>query len=378
MDYIICHYAEIGLKGKNRAFFERKLINNIKKSLPEAIEAKRISGRILIELKKKKKAKQSLKNVFGIAYFAFAQSSKQDLNSIKEKVIELLKRKRFKSFRITTQRSKKDFPLTSQEINERVGEEVVKKLNKKVDLEEPDLTCFIEIVENYAFLYFKKIRGPGGLPVSVSGKAISLLSGGIDSPLASYYGMKRGIKVIFIHFTSYPFTKKSSIEKAKQIIKTLNKYQFQSKLYLVPFSQIQKSILVNTQAKLRVILYRRFMFRIAERIAQKEKAKALITGESVGQVASQTLENIGAVEEAVSLPVLRPLIGMDKQDIINRAKEIKTFEISILPAQDCCQRFLPKHPETKAELKEVKREEEKLDVNTLVKETFKKVKYETI
>ena len=391
MGHIICHYSEIGLKGKNRRFFEEKLVKNIKKALPKNSwqEVRRISGRILVELKKevdKKKIKENLKNVFGLAFFSFALSCEQKIETIKKKAVEILKGEEFKTFKIETQRSKKDFPLNSQEISEQVGEYVLKKLalhrkggsGARVDLKNPDITCFIEIVEKYAFLYLEKIKGPGGLPVSVSGKAISLLSGGIDSPVASFYGMKRGIKVIFLHFTSYPFTRQASVEKAKKIVKVLNKFQFQSKLYLVPFTDIQKQILTKTQAKLRVILYRRFMFRIAEEIAKKEKARALITGESVGQVASQTLENISAIEQAVKLPVLRPLIGMDKQDIIKKAKEIGTFGISILPAQDCCQRFLPKHPETKAKLKEVKEEERKLDIEKLIKEALAKIKAEII
>lgn len=376
-EFVICHYAEIGLKGKNRKFFEEKLVENIKKALNLSFykKVRRISGRILIELGKKAKEKEiedSLKNVFGIAYFAFGVSCHQKIEAIKEKAVEILKSQKFKTFRIETKRSKKDFSLTSQQINEKVGAWVVQKLNKNVDLKNPKTTCFIEIVEKYAFLYLKKIKGQGGLPVSVSGRAISLLSGGIDSPVASFYGQKRGIKIIFLHFTSYPFTKQSSVEKAKEIVKILNKFQFQSKLYLVPFTEIQKEILLKTKAKLRVVLYRRFMFRIAEILAKKVRAKALITGESVGQVASQTLENILAIEEAIDLPVLRPLIGLDKKDIISKAREIGTFEVSILPGEDCCQRFLPKHPETKADLPEVKREEDKLNIEKLIKEAIKR------
>lgn len=392
MKYVICHYSEIGLKGKNRKFFEEKLIENIKKALPENSwrKIRRISGRILIELKKEgekkeKEIKEALKNVFGIAYFVFAESCQQNIQAIKKKALWLLKDRKFKTFKVETQRSKKDFPLTSQEVSEQVGAYLLKKFKIKkqkpkikVNLKSPDLTCFIEIVEGYAFLYLEKIPGPGGLPISVSGKAVSLLSGGIDSPVASYYGMKRGIKIVFLHFSSYPFTKQASVEKAKKVVKALNKFQFQSKLYLVPFTDIQKQILLNTKAKLRVILYRRFMFRIAEEIAKKEKAKALITGESVGQVASQTLENIGVIEEAVGLPVFRPLIGMDKQDIIEKAKEIGTFDISILPAEDCCQRFLPKHPETKAKLEEVKTEEKKLNIKKLIEQAIEKIKVERI
>lgn len=399
-DFIICHYAEIGLKGKNRKFFEEGLMENIKKSFIlnscDGIKnIKRISGRILIKIDdriKEDKATQALKNVFGIAYFSFAVNCEQDIKELNKKSFEILKDKEFKTFRVETKRAEKDFPLTSQQINEQVGEYIFEKLNSKnqsappaggrikfrVNLKNPDITCFIEIVEKYAFLYLEKVKGLGGLPVGVSGKAMSLLSGGIDSPVASFYGMQRGIKIIFLHFTSYPFTEQASIEKVKKIVKILNKFQFQSKLYLIPFLNIQKEILLKTKAKLRVVLYRRLMFKIAEVLAKKERIKALITGESVGQVASQTLENIGVIEEAIKSLVLRPLIGMDKEDIIKKGKEIGTFDVSILPAQDCCQRFLPKHPETKANLKKVKEEEKKLDVEKLIKEAIKKAKVEKI
>lgn len=373
--YIICHYHEIGLKGKNRRFFEERLIENIKRALPgSSFEfVKRISGRIIIKLTPKgiqKEMEGILRNVFGVAYFAIAINCEQEIEAIKKKALELLEEKNFKTFKISTQRSKKDFPLTSQEINEKVGEYILKKLNKKVNLEKPDLTCFIEIVEKFAFLYLEKIKGLGGLPLSVSGKAVALLSGGIDSPVAAFYAMKRGVKIIFLHFHAYPYTSRASIEKAQKIVKVLNKYQYSSKLYLIPFANIQKEILLKTPTKLRVVLYRRFMFRIAQKIAEKEGAKAIITGESIGQVASQTLENIKIIEEVTHLPVLRPLIGQDKEEIIDQAKKIGTFAISILPHQDCCSRFLPKHPATKAKFKEIKEAEKKLNTQKLIQETI--------
>jgi len=385
MEYVICHYSEIGLKGKNRRFFEEKLIENIKRVLKPAHFAfvKRISGRILVKLtkegtKNEKEIMESLKNVFGIAYFAFADSAPQKINKIQEKALELLRGKKFKTFKISTQRSKKEFPLTSQKVNEKVGAHIVKKLKAKVNLGKPNITCFIEIVEKYAFLYLKKIKGLGGLPVSVSGKAVVLLSGGIDSPVAAFLGMKRGIRVIFLHFHAYPHTDEASIEKVKKIVKLLNKYQQNSKLYLIPFAKIQEEILRKTPAKLRVILYRRFMLRIAAQICKKEKALAIFTGESVGQVASQTLENIKVIEESVRLPIFRPLIGQDKEEIINKAKEINTFEISILPYQDCCARFLPKHPETRAKLGEVLGAEKRLNIENLIEEAIKKSSVEKI
>jgi len=376
---IICHYSEIGLKGNNRDFFEKKLVSNIQRVIKGNV--RRISGRLLIEVEQgidKQDTKEILKNIPGIAYFAFAHESDQNMEAIKKEAVEMLQGKEFESFRVTTKRSNKNFEFNSQEVSGEVGAAIVDAYDKEVDLEDYELNLRIEIVEDYAFLYVDRVEGQGGLPVGVSGKAVSLLSGGIDSPVASHYAMRRGVEVTFIHFSSYPFTEKKSVEKAERIVETLNKFQFESKLYLVPFSDIQQKILTTCGASYRVILYRRFMLRIAQKLAKREKAKVLFTGESVGQVASQTLENMTAVEEVTDLPVLRPLIGMHKQEIIEEAKRIGTYETSILPAEDCCQRFIPKHPETKADLEEVEQEEEKLDVENLVEKTMKKVEIKKI
>ena len=381
MNYIICHYGEIALKGKNRKFFEETLVKNIKLVLEPAFFefVKRISGRIIIKLtekgiKNQKGIKQALSNIFGISYFAFAQSCKQEIQEIQKKAFEVLTLYRTegdKTFKIATQRSKKEFPLTSQKINEQVGEFVLNKLKAqdskiKVDLGNPDITCFIEIVEKYAFLYLEKNKGPGGLPVGVSGKAVSLLSGGIDSPVASFLAMKRGIKVVFLHFV----INRASIKKVKKLVKILNKFQFQSKLHLIPFSQIQKEIAKKAKPKLRCIFCKRMMLRIGEVIAKKENVQVLITGENIGQVASQTLENLTAIESATDFLILRPLASFNKEEIINLAKKIGTFETSILPEKICP--ILLKHPETKADLKEVEKAEKELDIEKLIKETIKK------
>jgi len=385
MNYIICHYHEIALKGKNRKFFENKLVENIKKSLPQgSFEfVKRISGRILVKLndiglKNKKRIEDSLKNIFGVVHFSFADACEPEIEIIKKKALETLKSKNFKTFRISTQRSDKRFPLNSQQVNEKVGAFIVKNLKKSVKLEKSGINCFIEITNKQAFLYTKKIKGSSGLPVGTGGIAAVLLSGGIDSPVAAYLTIKRGVKVGFVHFHAHPYTDKASIDKVKSIIKILNKFQFNSRLYLVPFADIQKQILLKTSSKLRVVLYRRFMLRIAEEIAKKEKALALVTGDSIGQVASQTLGNIYVISKSTSLPVLRPLIGFDKEEIINLAKKIKTFDTSILPHQDCCVRFLPKHPETKANSRKVELEEKKLDVKKMVAKAVKDSKLLTI
>jgi len=394
---IICHYGEIALKGDNRKFFEEKLVENIKKSLQiNGVffnYVKRISGRILIELKQgvEERVADVLQKVFGITYFSFAKEvhpstgSGQDIESIKNKAIEILKNENFQTFKVETKRGNKNFALTSQQINEQVGEEILnnskfkrQNLKVKVDLHNPDIVLYIEITEEYAFLYTKKIAGPGGLPLGVSGKAISLISGGIDSPVASYLMMKRGVENIFVHFYSNQQGHEQSLEKVRDILRVLKKYQEKIKVYFVPFLDIQKEIVLKTKADFRVLLYRRIMFLAANEIAKKENAKALITGESVGQVASQTLDNMLAIEEAVCLPILRPLAGWDKQEIMDLAKKINTYEISILPHLDCCSMFAPEHPAIKANLKDVKKEEKKIKVKGLIKSALKNTKVEEL
>lgn len=382
IDYIICHYNEICLKGNNRRFFEEKLIENIKRSLDFSFfqSVKRISGRLIVKLtaegeKNQEKIKESLKNIFGLAYFSLAREVEQNPDVIQQLAFEILKQKKFESFKIFTQRSKKDFYLTSPEINEKVGEFIVKKLNKKVDLENPDVTFFIEIVENSAFVYLEKNPGPGGLPVGVSGKALCLLSGGIDSSVAAFYGLRRGLNVIFCHF--YTGDEKA-LEKIKKLAGVLNKYQFKSKLYSISFLKFHQYIFKDSRIKSVCLLCRRMMFRLAEILAEKEKCSALITGENLGQVASQTIENIRVIEEITPLPVLRPLIGQDKQEIISKAREIGTYTLSILPENFYCQAFLPKHPTTKAKLEEVKALEKNLSVKDFVKNLAEEIKMEEI
>lgn len=382
-NYIICHYGEIGIKGKNRNFFEQALLNNIRRKLSEEIpggfeRAQKISGRIIIQLsakgmKNKKSVQKILENIFGIVYFVFAVKSAQDLEILKKDCLNLIQTGRGKTFRITAQRSRKDFPLTSQEINQKVGAYVAGETKKKVNLEKPGINCFIEIADQYAFLYSKKIKGAGGMPVGTGGKALVLLSGGIDSPVAAYYGLKRGIKTFFLHFHSIPYTSPASVEKVKKLASTLKKFQAPREIFLVPFAEIQKEIMMKTPPKLRVVFYRRMMLKIAEKIAETNNFSALITGDSAGQVASQTLENIKAIEEAIKIPVLRPLIGFDKEEIIRKAKEIDTFEISILPHEDCCTRFVPKHPETKADVGEVKEAEKNLNPAKMAREAIRNI-----
>ena len=374
--HIICHYSEIGLKGKNRIFFERKLKENIKHalnaSIPDSfVTIQRLRGRFLIKLTQYGQAstsqiKEILINIFGLAYFAFAYESEPDLDIIKLDSLDLLKRLEFSTFRVTARRIDSNFPYTSQELNEEVGAEILKKLDKIVNLKYPEATCFIDVLDEGTFLFSEKIQSAKGLPIGVSGTVIVMLSGGIDSPVAAYYAMKRGMHVIYIHFHSVPLVSEASVEKVRDTVAILKKYQPRSKLYLIKFAPIQQQIMVDCYEKLRVILYRRYMMKIAEKVAEIEKAKAIYTGEALGQVASQTIENITVVEESVNLPIMRPLIGFDKLEIISKAQEIGTFEISILPHQDCCTLYVPKHPATKAKLIDVLKNEASLDNDALI------------
>ncbi len=353
---IVVRYSEIATKGKNRNLFENCLVKNIKTALGKNINKiyKRY-GKIICKINNKSKnIEELLKNIPGIANFSFAVESKLNINEIKNKSLEVAKNKDFKTFKIIASRSYKKFELNSIRVNNMVGEFIIEKLKKKVDMKNPDINIFIEIGEKEAFVYTEKIKGIGGLPVGVSGKIMCSLSGGIDSPVASFLMMKRGCEVVFVHIFNDTQTDILAQEKIKEIVKELTKFQLKSKLYVVPFGKIQKQIIINVPSKFRMIVYRRFMMKIINEIAKKEKAKAIVTGDSVGQVASQTLENLNSIYDAAKFPIFAPLAGMNKEEIINLAKRIKTFDISIKPYPDCCSFMIAQHPETKSNLKTIK------------------------
>ncbi len=368
---IVIHSHEINLKGGNRGWFEARLKQNLISILQGVDYDKiyRFSGRLLIELNRQSpiaEISRRLTTVFGVANFAFALAVPAELSAIKEALSFMVSEASFHTFKIEARRASKKFPLNSQQLNNELGAFVLKQSNASVKLENPEVTFFVEIAGERAFVYRSKIAGAGGLPIGTGGKVLCLLSGGIDSPVASFRLMRRGCKVAYIHFHSFPYTTIESQNKVRSIVRVLSRYQLESTLYLVPFADLQREIVAHAPPPMRVILYRRFMLRIAQAVAVNEKAAALVTGDSLGQVASQTLENIRTISTVTTLPIFRPLIGDDKEDIIRTARAIGTYDISIQADLDCCSLFVPKHPQTMASPEEAERAEAELDVQQLV------------
>ncbi len=371
---IVVHYGEIGTKGKNRSFFEKKLVENIKWNLKDNfVSVKRLYGRIIIDLKErydKEFLREKLSNIFGITSFSFAVKSSLDLEEIKKISAKLIS-ENINSFRIKSSRSNKNYKYSSSEMNNLLGEYIVNNKKLKVDLTNPEITVYVEITENNSFIYNEKIKSLGGLPVGVSGKVISLVSGGIDSPVSSYFMMKRGCSVVYVHYYNSTINTKQSLEKVIDIVNVLSKFQFKTKLYLVPFEEIQKEIIKNINSRYRMIVYKRFMLMIAEKILENENAQAIIDGSNLAQVASQTISNLNVIQKAAKYLTLSPLIGFDKEDIINIAKKINTFELSILPYEDCCSFMIAEHPATKSDIEEIRKLENKLSKNVLIENAVK-------
>ena len=367
---------ELALKGKNRPWFMRKLTDNLR-TATKGLGVERVwQGQLMVGLTLQDEdcwpeVKSRLKDVFGVAKFYKAYDLPQDLDGLKARLPELLEGRSFESFRITTNRADKRFPLNSKEVNRDLGAFVKDLTGAQVKLKGPDLSIYLDIQTKGFLVYFDEVKAHGGLPVGVSGKVAVMLSGGIDSPVAAWQMMKRGCQAMFVHFHSYPLVDRTSMEKAVDLVEHLNRHQYQSNLFMAPLGEIQKQIILSCPPSYRVVLYRRFMVRITEVLARRNRAKAIITGESCGQVASQTLENIAVVDQSAGMPILRPLIGHNKEEIVDMAQNIGTFSTSILPDQDCCTLFVPKHPETKTDLDTVLRLEEALAVEELVQEAVK-------
>lgn len=384
---LIAKYGEIGVKGKNRYIFENKLIKNIKNMLKPLGDFRvyKEYGRIYVDLEDYdyEEVIEEVKKVFGIVGVCPAVRAEKDYNKLKELALDMLEEKiaeGAKTFKVESKRGDKNLPLTSQEMSLDIGGYLVSQVKDRiaVDVRNPEVKIKCEYRENHVMVYSDTVAGYGGLPLGTNGRAMSLLSGGIDSPVASWMVAKRGMEIEAIHFHSYPFTSEKSQEKVRDLAKILAKYCGRVRLHKVNILEIQKAIGLNCKEEEMTIISRRFMMQIAERVAEKRFCDALITGESIGQVASQTIQGLTCTNAAVSIPVFRPLIAMDKTEIVDIAQKIGTFETSILPEEDCCTVFSPKKPVTKPKLDRIEKSENALDVEKLIQDAIDNIEVEDI
>ncbi|MDO8434797.1 MAG: tRNA uracil 4-sulfurtransferase ThiI [Candidatus Binatus sp.] len=371
MRYLIGRYHEIALKGRNQWRFVDQLKQNLRDIFADYRlgNVRSIGPRLTATLPDDLTddlAAERAALIFGIQNFSISRAVPRDIESIAREAIARASGNPAKTFRVRTRREDKRYPMTSPEIDREVGALMCEALGLKVDLDDAELTISIEIMNDAALVSAGKMPGAGGLPVGISGRGMALLSGGIDSPVAAYRMMKRGLALDFVHFHAHPLVSPASREKAADLAAHLTRYQARSTLMQVPFGNLQREIVANTLRPLRVVLYRRFMLRIASALAERSGATVLVTGESLGQVASQTLVNMAVIEKAASFPILRPLVGMDKSEIIDQARVLGTFETSILPDQDCCTLFVPAHPETRARIEEVEAAESRFDIPRMI------------
>jgi len=371
MHSIVVHYKELALKGRNRSWFIRMLVRNIETALAGlgVVAIRQVMGRLEIQLgagADLAEVRERLRKVFGIAYFSPAGLGPHDLDALAAAILADLGGRHAESFRVTARRTDKRLPLTSPQIEREVGGRIRQATGWRVDLDRPALTVHVDFLPEGAFYFFGKEPGAGGLPTGTGGRVACLLSGGIDSPVAAWRMMRRGCTVLLVHFHSYPILSHASQEKVREIAALLTHYQLRSRLVLVPFGETQQQVLLAIRPELRVVMYRRLMMRIAERLARKWHARALVTGEVIGQVASQTLDNLTTIAGATTMEVLRPLVGMDKDEIIAEAERLGTFPISIIPDQDCCQLFTPPHPATRVTPVQIEEAERLLPIDELV------------
>ncbi|HTK59638.1 MAG TPA: tRNA uracil 4-sulfurtransferase ThiI [Candidatus Baltobacteraceae bacterium] len=371
----VVHYAELGIKGRNRTVFESRLVSNIREQLKDlgVSKVRRRTGLIRLEADDAVAAEvtRRLLNVAGLATVLPCTRVEPDVGAIIAEAVSRFKDKKG-TFRVTARRPDKNFPMTSQELAARVGEAILGvNPDLKVKMKEADHTCWIELTDDGVYVASERLKGIGGLPLGSGGKLVSLISGGIDSPVASWMMLKRGAPIHFVHFHNFPYTDRASIDIVKDLIKVLNRVGIKATISMINLTPVQEEIAAVCNPQFRVIHYRRFMFRIAERIALREKAGGLVTGESLGQVASQTVQNMRTIEAVTKLPVFRPLIGLDKDEITIRARNIGTFELSTRPHSDCCSLFMPDHPSTKALEDVVAEDEKKLDVEKWIETVMK-------
>ena len=378
---ILIHYSEIALKKNNRKFFEHIFINNIRSHVSglDYSLIKLYEARVFIHdinPNHWEQFKTRITNVMGLQNFALVIKTSSSMKDLENAALHLVKDRGFTNFRITTKRNDKDLDFTSQDVNIQIGAYIQLKTDLPVKLKFPSLTINIEILKKNSFVGVEKYNGFSGLPANSQEKALSLISSGIDSPVASFEMIKRGVNLDYVHFHSYPAINKQSINNVKKILQVLSEYQLKSTLYIVPLLSIQQKIMELVPDKYWVIFFRRYMIKIANDIAKKCNALALITGDSIGQVASQTLSNIRAIADVSDLPIIRPLSGANKEDIINRANTINTYNISIEPYQDCCAFFVPAHPETKAKIDIINKIAETINLDDIYDEVMNNIEIE--
>lgn len=371
-DHIVVRYGELSTKGKNRRDFTKQLTHNIKVRLKEYknLEYKTLHDGLFIKLNGEnyELIQKDLKQVFGYAYFAGALIVKKDIEIVKEIALKLALKKEYLTFKINTRRSDKSFPLRSDAINREIGGYILKNSNLKVDVHKPDLMIYIIVEKDDIIIMDEKVKGIGGYPTGINGKALVMMSGGIDSPVAAYLTMKRGLKIECIHFASQPYTSKQALDKVFTLAKKLSVYQGDIIVHVIPFTNLQLAIYKHTKEAYAITIMRRMMYRIADRLCKNRKILLITNGESVGQVASQTPESINVIGKVSETLIMRPLCMMDKIESIELAKKIDTYETSILPYEDCCTIFEPKNPVTKPKEKDCLYFESLFDYETLIEE----------
>ena len=384
----IVRFGETALKGKNKSYFEKKLVDRVKKILRKfsGVDVYREEGLVFVSANSENSQEElvgEISKVFGISSISPAVETNPNMEDIYETAVNfmmnLIEKESVRTFKVEAKRADKNFPVKSPEIARLVGGEVLKGCKVlKVDVRNPQVCLHVDVRRDKAYIHRKKIQGYGGLPLGTNGKGMLLLSGGIDSPVAGWMMAKRGMSIEAIHFHSYPYTSRRAQEKVEDLARQISIYCGDFKLHIVNLLPVQEEIIKTCPEEETTILVRRFMMKIAEKVGEQTGAKTLITGESLGQVASQTTESIVCTDQSVAMPVLRPLIAMDKVDIMDVAKKIGTYETSILPYEDCCTVFLPKHPVTRPKLESILHSEEKLNVDKLVAEAMKNVQIKNI
>lgn len=371
MSSVVVHYGELALKGRNRPWFLAALTKSIRASLRglNVSRVRSLIGRIVVTLEDDSEwpeVRARLSRLPGIGNFALARHMPMDLDAITAAIVEAVAGRTAASFRVRARRADKRFPIPTPDIERHVGRHVQEATGWPVNLSKPDLVIAVELLTSDAYFFFERERGVGGLPIGTGGRVMTLLSGGIDSPVAAWRLIRRGCRTDFVHFHSYPILSRTSQDKARELVAMLTRSQLRSRLFMVPFAPIQQQIVVSMPPALRVVAYRRMMLRIAEALATRTGAQALVTGDAVGQVASQTVDNLAVVGSVATLPLLRPLVGMDKEEITLDAQKIGTYSISIVPDEDCCTLFTPRSPATRASFAAVERAEQALDIPDLV------------